>query len=438
MKYDIYFQKAKEASIDELELLVNTDSKLDIGVFRGEIESFSSSTTKSLQARGKVGSKVGYVNSENFDKKNVDSIIEQLKANASINESKEECIIFKGSDKYTKKNVYSKVLKETPLDDKIALLKEIEAKIKAKDPRIVDVELSYSEQDNESSLMNSYGLNLKQHSNFCLIYAMVIVSEGEETKTGGDFVVGQDIHEFDVEKFVDDVTSDALDQLGGAPCESNKYKTVLSAGVMMNLTSFFVRSCSSEEVQKDTSLLKDKLHQKVASSKLTIEERPLDKTIFYRYFDDEGVATYNKKIVDKGVLNTYLYNLATAKKDGVTSTGNGYRGAGKVGVSQVGLSIKPGKKTLDELFETVGNGIYITEVEGLHAGMNPSSGNFSLQAKGYLIENGKRSTPVCLITVAGNLFTLFNDILEVGSDVKLTFSGYSVPVMVESLSISGK
>lgn len=438
MKYDIYFQKAKDASIDELELLVNTDSKLDIGVFRGEIESFSSSTTKSLQARGKVGSKVGYVNSENFDKKNVDSIIEQLKANASINESKEECIIFKGSDKYTKKNVYSKVLKETPLDDKIALLKDIEAKIKAKDPRIVDVELTYSEQDNESSLMNSYGLNLKQHSNFCLIDAMVIVSEGEETKTGGDFVVGQDIHEFDVEKFVDDVTSDALDQLGGAPCESNKYKTVLSAEVMMDLTSFFVRSCSSEEVQKDTSLLKDKLHQKVASSKLTIEERPLDKTIFYRYFDDEGVATYNKKIVDKGVLNTYLYNLATAKKDGVTSTGNGYRGAGKVGVSQVGLSIKPGKKTLDELFETVGNGIYITEVEGLHAGMNPSSGNFSLQAKGYLIENGKRSTPVCLITVAGNLFTLFNDILEVGSDVKLTFSGYSVPVMVESLSISGK
>lgn len=438
MKYDIYFQKAKDASIDELELLVNTDSKLDIGVFRGEIESFSSSTTKSLQARGKVGSKVGYVNSENFDKKNVDSIIEQLKANASINESKEECIIFKGSDKYTKKNVYSKALKETPLDDKIALLKDIETKIKAKDPRIVDVELTYSEQDNESSLMNSYGLNLKQHSNFCLIYAMVIVAEGEETKTGGDFVVGQDIHEFDVEKFVDDVTSDALDQLGGAPCESNKYKTILSAGVMMNLTSFFVRSCSSEEVQKDTSLLKDKLHHKVASSKLTIEERPLDKTIFYRYFDDEGVATCNKKIVDKGVLNTYLYNLATAKKDGVNSTGNGYRGAGKVGVSQVGLSIKPGKKTLDELFATVGNGIYITEVEGLHAGMNPSSGNFSLQAKGYLIENGKRSTPVCLITVAGNLFTLFNDILEVGSDVKLTFSGYSVPVMVESLSISGK
>jgi PmbA protein len=438
MKYDVYFEKAKDQGINELELLVNTDSKLNIAIFRGEIESFSSSTTKSLQARGKVGEKVGYVNSENFDKKNIDNIISQLKDNASINESKEECIIFKGSDKYTKKNVYSKALKDTPVDDKIALLKEIETKIKAKDSRIVDVELSYSEQDSESILKNSYGLDLKNHANYFIIYATVIASVGEETKTGGDFIVGQDIHGFDVDKYVDDVTSDALDQLGGAPCDSKKYKTVLSAGVMMSLTSFFVHSCSSEEVQKNTSLLKGKLHQKVASSKLTIEERPLDKGVFYRYFDDEGVATYNKKIVDKGVLNTYLYNLATAKKDGVESTGNGYRGAGKVGVSDVGLSIKPGKKTLDQLFEKVNNGIYITEVEGLHAGMNASSGNFSLQAKGYLIENGKRSTPVCLITVAGNLFTLFNDIQEVGSDVKLTFQGYSVPVIVKSLSVSGK
>ncbi len=438
MKYDVYFEKAKDQGINELEILVNTDSKLNIAIFRGEIESFSSSTTKALQARGKLGSKVGYVNSENFDKKNVDSVINQLKENASINESKEECIIFQGSEKYTKKNVFSKVLKDTPVEDKIALLKEIEAKIKAKDNRIVDVELSYQEIDNESVLKNSYGLDLKSHSNYFLIYATVIASVEDETKTGGDFIVGQDIHGFDVDKYVDDVTSDALDQLGGAPCDSKKYKTVLSAGVMMNLTSFFLRSCSSEEVQKNTSLLKDKLHQKVASSKLTIEERPLDKGVFYRYFDDEGVATYNKKIIDKGVLNTYLYNLATAKKDGVESTGNGYRGGGKVGVSEVGIFIKPGNKTLDQLFEKVGNGIYITEVEGLHAGMNASSGNFSLQAKGYLIENGKRSTPVCLITVAGNLFKLFNDIVEVGKDSKLTFTGYSVPVIVKSLAVSGK
>ena len=438
MKYDVYFKKAKEQGIDELELLVSTESKLSIGVFRGEIESLSSSTTKSLQGRGKVGEKVGYVNSENFSIANVDSFVDQLKENAKINESKEECIIFKGSEKYTKKKVYSKVLSETPLEDKIALLKDIEARIKAKDSRIVDVEISYEEQDNETILMNSYDLNLKSRSNFCLIYANVIASTGEETKTGGDFVVGQDIHGFDEDKFIEDVTKDALDQLGGEPCESKKYKAVLSAGVMMNLTNFFIRSASSEQVQKNTSLLKGKLHERVASRKLTIEERPLDKTIFYRYFDDEGVATSNKKIVDKGILNTYLYNLATAKKDGVTSTGNGYRGQGKVGVSSVGLSIKPGKKTLEELFESVHNGIYITSVTGLHAGMNASSGNFSLQAEGYLIKDGKRSTPVCLITVAGNLFKLFNDIVEVDSETKLTFSGYSVPVMIKEIAVSGK
>ena len=112
---------------------------------------------------------------------------------------------------------------------------------------------------------------------------------------------------------------------------------------------FFISNAIADEVQKNTSLFKGKLHQLVASKKVTIEERPLDKNVFFRYFDDEGVATYNKKIVNRGVLETYLYNLATAKKDGVESTGNGYRGSGKVGTSTGNVVLKPGKKSEQEL-----------------------------------------------------------------------------------------
>jgi PmbA protein len=182
-----------------------------------------------------------------------------------------------------------------------------------------------------------------------------------------------------------------------------------------------------------------KLNQPVASKKVTILETPLNKTPFFTYFDDEGVATYNKTVVKKGVLETYFYNLTTAKKDGVTTTGNGYRGGGKVGVAFSNIVLKAGKKTLEQLFEVVEDGVYITELMGVHAGLNPQSGDFSLQANGFMIENGKRTTPLTLITVAGNLVELFMNIKEVGSDNKLLLSSYNVPsVIVKKLAVSGK
>ena len=76
-------------------------------------------------------------------------------------------------------------------------------------------------------------------------------------------------------------------------------------------------------------------------------------------------------------------------------------------------------------------------MEGLHAGMNAQSGNFSLQAKGYLIQDGKRSTPVCLITVAGNLFEIFKDVKEVASNVTRVDDSSSCSVYIKKLAVSG-
>jgi len=91
------------------------------------------------------------------------------------------------------------------------------------------------------------------------------------------------------------------------------------------------------------------------------------------------------------------------------------------------------------LFATIGEGVYITEVMGVHASLNPQSGNFSLQANGFLIENGQRGTALTLITVAGNLVDLFMNVKDVASDNELLSSGYDVPSLyIKKLAISGK
>ncbi len=441
MKYDIYFEEAKKIGLEALELYCEKNTSLSFSLFHGELENYTVSDTFSLIARGIYKGKFGYATSEKNDKCTPKYIVDQIKNNALVNEAKEQAEIFKGSEKYINRNVYNSEYLRIPVEHKIALAKEMEKALKKKDKRIYEVEISYSEDSSEVNLVNSYGLNLKNKSNILYYYVSAVAKdENGETKTGYKIAFSNDFNDFDPNKIVEEVVEKTLSQLGGRPCESKKYKTILDKKVASQLLNFFLQSASSEAINKKSSLLIGKLNEQVASKKLTIEERPLTKNIFFRGFDDEGVATSNKKIIDKGILKTYFYDLKNARINHVEPTGNGYkRGNGKVGVSFVNPYVKPGKYDLNELFTIVKDGIYITSVEGLHAGMNAQSGNFSLQASGYLIENGKKSQPVTLITVAGNLFDMLKDIKEVGADSELLSSGFTCSSLyIKSLAISGE
>ena len=263
--------------------------------------------------------------------------------------------------------------------------------------------------------------------------------ENGQTKSGYDFGFGNDFNAFDPNKLAKKIVDATVAQLGGEACASNKYKAVLHPSVVQSLLGAYVDYANSEEVQKKSSLFIGKLNQKVASSKVTIEDRPLQKNAFARWFDDEGVATYNKPIIKNGVLQTYLYNLTTAAKEGVQTTGNAFGGGSKKGIGPAFIYLKPGKKSLDELFAKVGNGVYITDVSGLHAGLNAQSGNFSLLSTGFMIEYGKKGKPLDLITVSGNLLEIFQDVLEVGNDVDVSPNGVSAQsVLIKKIAVSGK
>jgi PmbA protein len=160
----------------------------------------------------------------------------------------------------------------------------------------------------------------------------------------------------------------------------------------------------------------------------------MKKSAASRSFDDEGVATSYKELVSKGVLKTFLHNLVTAKKDGVKSTGNGFGG----GVGPVNLKLEAGSSNLDEMIKSCEKGIFITNVQGAHAGVNAVSGDFSLQASGYYIEKGEKIRPVALITVAGNFLEMLKDITMVGNDLKMSYYGVTSPsIKVKSMQVSG-
>lgn len=441
MKYNKFFELAKQAGIEEAELYVSNSYSLSISLFHSEIDNYSVEEGSIYIARGIINGKFGAASVDVYNNEKAKYLVDEIVRNAKIIENEDPAILFKGSEKYHKLSTFNKDLDKISVDEKLKNLYELEKKLREKDPRVIEIQgVEYSEEREVSTLMNSHGLNLSQKSNFFVMTGAVLAKEGNQVKSGYDIFLDNDYSKLNIDALAEKAVKKAVDQLGGEACESKTYKAVLAPEVVAAFMSVYMSHVSSESVQKHSSLFIGKVGQKVASRKVTIEDKPLLKgSVYSRWFDDEGVATYNKPLVKNGVLQGYLYNLTTAMKEGVTTTGNGFKAGSKISVAPINLSLKAGKKSFDELVKEVGDGVYITSVQGMHAGMNPQSGNFSLQSEGFLIKNGKVDHPLDVITVSGNLVKLFNDVLEVGSDQKTLLGGTTVSsVVVKEVSVGGK
>lgn len=442
MNYNRLFDLATKKGIQDLELYIKKSKTLSLNVFHKNVEKYSISENEVISARGIVNGKMGVAYTEDLNA--LEFLLDKVIENANLIEEKKEVEIYPGDKKYKKNHVQFDGFSKVSMAEKIQLCLDGERFALEYDPRIVEVDESeYEEVLTEVKIFNSKGLKVKNTKIYGMYVLDVVAKEQEDIKTSYSYKLASSFAEIDVKKVAQNACQKAIEQLHGKPCASKKYKTLLTGDVMASLIGIFLSSVNGDSVNKGKSMLKDSLHQFVASSKVTIVEDPhcKDYPYFFTGFDDEGVATYKKKIVDKGVLTTFLYNLEAAKQAHCHSTGNGFKSGAlsPVGIFPSFVYLKPGKKSKEELVKKIKNGIMICNVQGLHSGMDPISGNFSLQASGFLINDGKIFEPVNLITVAGNLFDLFKNIKEVGNDSFLSYSGILSPsVVVSSLTIAGK
>ena len=439
MNFAKFFALCKENGILESQINISKSSALSIELFRHEIESFSVNDSQSVAAAGVIDGKFGSAVTEKLDKDTFPFLVQRILLATSLSEKPEIADIFPGSPKYKKRNVYNPALAAVPTETKLALIKKLEDAVYAVDPRVAEVEVSYSERETADEFYNSYGLKLKQKSNYFFIGVSAVVRENGVTKNNWEGVLDTNLDVVNVEELAKKVVEGAVKKFGAESIATKKYPVVISREVMPSFIGAFLSSAIADEVQRHSSMLEGKLNTKIASSKLTIEERPLEKNVFFSYFDGEGVATQNKVVVKKGVLQTYFYNRETAKKDGVESTGNGTWGGGKLGTSFSNVFVKPGKQSFDELISGIQDGVYITDVMGLGTGMNTQSGDFSCQAEGFHIVDGKLAEPLTLITLSGNLLKMFRDLKGFANDPKLSLGSISVATaFIKSMNIGGK
>ena len=440
---DRLLAEAKAQGIDPAEVYFSAGSSFSAGAMNGNIDSYKVSTRQGLGLRGMYQGKMGYASTQAFDEEAIKQLIEGVKEGALLREDEGAEEIYEGDAEYPTVVSYDETLAQVPATAKLDAVLAIEKDALESVDTVKQCEgTQLSTMSGEVYLRNSYGLNLQHKDNAFIAYTGAIAKDGDSTSTGMAFKCGRDFAKLDVKKLGEEAAQEAASGLHAEPVPAGNYRMILRYDAMQSLLATFCGIFSAENAQQGLSLLKGREGEKIAADCVTLMDDPLLEGGFDSApFDGEGVASKTKAVVENGVLKTLLHNRKTAKKQGVASTGNALRPglSAPITVAPTNFFFKPGDKTLAELEADMSDGLVITDLSGLHAGANMTSGDFSLLSKGYLLKGGKRVQPVEQITIAGNFYDVLKNIRAIGSDLIFPASGVgSSSVDVGTLTAAGK
>lgn len=428
---------ASENGVTQYEIYYSESEGMGTETLKNEISSFTSENAASVDFRCIINGRAGYASTQLLVPEELEALVKKAAENAKVSESEDELEFFAGSEKYGKVNM------PEPFMPSAATLRETALALQEKtysiSDKVSDGTQSYAGAAISGSYMyNSNGLELSERYGVNYGYVYVVAREGEESVSAFEGRNGVELNELN--DICDKAVAKAVSQIGASPAVTGEYPIIISGETMRSFMSAFAAVFSAKNAEKGLSLLKGKEGEKIASDIVTIVDDPFRPDSVQSAFDGEGVATYTKKVVENGVLNTLLYNLSAAKKAGKTSTGNGNHSNG---IRYHNFYIQAGDTPRDELLKMADGGIFITEFKGLHAGANATTGDFSVESAGYMIENGALGKPVKSFTVAGNFFKLLKDISALGDTVcfGLTTSPTlfaSPDILIPKMPVSGK
>ena len=427
-EYDVFFTKSESLSAETL---------------KDEISTFSSSNGIGVCFRCIRDGKFGYASSERIEETELRGLVAKAFENAKYVESDDEAEIFRGSDRY--EQVEEIAVPEIATAELKCIALDIQKANYAVDPAVTDgTQSGVGVVRSEMHMYNSYGLELHSNKSAYQYLSVAVVNRDGESEEDYDY---RYTDSFDgATALCKEVVNGALAKIGAKSIPSGSYNVVFDGKMMATLLSTFSGIFSAKNAQLGLSRLAGKEGERIAADAITITDDPFSKLVLCQTaFDAEGVATATKNVVERGVLKTLLYDLATAKKAGKTTTANASRGsyASPTSISPYCFFINGGALSFDELLGVAGDGVYITDLKGLHAGANEVTGDFSIESAGFRIVDGKKADAVKSFTIAGNFFDLLKSITALSNEVKFGVPGgkttFGSPnVLIKDMSVAGK
>ena len=313
-------------------------------------------------------------------------------------------------------------------ENKIEYLKKLENFV-SNNKSIVNTESSFTEDKSNFILANSEGF-CEGYKDSSFIASSVAVAKNE-TSMERDYEYTSKCHLKDIkdaEELGKLAAEKTIRKLNPKKISSEKISIIFDKRIAKGILSAFANAISSSAISRGTSFLKDKINEKIFSKDINIFDKPdILKGLGSRSFDSEGVISETLKLVEKGVLKNYLLDTYNGKKLNLKSNG---RGGGSSN-----LYFEKGKVSYKDLLSSNSRCLYITETIG--HGSNIVTGDYSVGATGFFVENGEFQYPINEITIAGNFKDMFKNI-TLANDLEFEYSTNSPTMLIEGMVVAGK
>lgn len=427
---------------EQVEAVVVHDRETEVRVYKGEVESFTAAESHGVGIRVISNNRQGIAHAGTLDIDVLEETLAEARDNAEFGSPDPFFgMVEPDGVPIPELDLYDPAVGAFPTRDKIDLAVELERSVLDADARIVGVESAeYVDSVASAALVSSSGIRHSGHESGCYLAVYSLAAEGSDTQTGFGFSVSRSPESLDFQRAAADSVDRATRLLGAKKPKSDRLTMVFDPFVTAQLLGVVGGTLSAEVVLKGRSLFADRLGEQVGAACLTLIDDPTDIEAFTATdTDGEGLASRRNVLIDDGKLDHFLHNSYTGRRMDTSSTASAVRGYSSTpSVGAHALSLKPGSRLQSELIASVGDGVLIQGVSGLHSGVNAVSGDFSVGAEGLRIRGGELAEPIREATIASTLQRMLLDVSEVGADLeRLPMSASGVSLVVSDIMLSG-
>lgn len=408
------------------ELYVSREEDRGVELREGRLDAVLSSRAEGVGLRLLDGARMGFACAGGLDPETLPKLFSQAKAQLAYLE-KDAAKGFAdsgddGDDPVLRATLWDDSLFTASWDTVLPKLKEMGTAALEADRRLTSVlRAGYSESRGEVVVVNTEGLFSRERGGSCSAGLSVLCAQSGENQVGSAFQSCRKAAELDFLKTGRQAGERAAALLGALKLSGGRRSVVFDPWVAGELLEIVASLLCADQVQKGKSLLAGKLGRRVGSELVTFIDDPRRPAgMASSVYDDEGVATRTKTMIQEGVLRDYFYDYYTAAREGRMSNGCAGRGGfkGLPGPGSSNFYLAPGSRTREQIIAETKDGVLVYDIMGMHMA-DPISGEFSVGVSGLAIEGGRLTHPVKNAMISGNLVELLSRVDAVGSD--LTF-----------------
>ena len=424
--------KAKERKV-AVEVLGQRDRELTLKAREGRLEEITQAVQGGVGVRVVAKERVGYAFSEQLTPEALDWMLTEAIENAAL---QHEARGFLPDGAALGRQDLAKGAFDAPIESKAKTALDFEASLRG-DSRVKHVLFaSYTEREREVSIGSTQRADGGYRHGIVGVSGSMVMAEGESRKQAWDADWGRQFSALDPGRTALELIERTGRLLNARPLQTGRYTAYFEPRAFAQLLVAFWWLWNGRWVGEGKSRLADKLDQPVASPLVTLIDDPmLAEGLVSRPFDAEGTPTQRLVLVERGMLRNFLLNSDTAQQLGMKNTGNASRRYnGTLNVSPSNLFLQPGQ------WAAMRDGVIVAELMGVHAGANPISGEFSVQALGLLVKGGEIAYPVENFAVAGDFLTFFKNIAAIGDSLEWQLMGMALGtpmIEVRDLSFAG-